>query len=52
VTFKLGRLFFNAEAPDIPQHPWILLSDPAQDATAVVLVNLSTKPSFAGSTTS
>jgi hypothetical protein len=44
VTFKLGSLFFNAEAPDIPRHPWILLSDPAKDARAVVLVNLSTKP--------
>jgi hypothetical protein len=43
VTFQLGSLFFNAEAPDIPRHPWIVLSDPGKNATAVVLVNLSTK---------
>lgn len=44
MSFKLGSLFFNVEAPDIPRHPWIVLSDPGKDAMAVVLVNLSTKP--------
>jgi len=44
VSFKLGSLFFNAEGPDTPRHPWIVLSDPAKDTNSVVLVNLSTKP--------
>ena len=44
MSFKLGSLFFNVEAPDIPRHPWIVLSDPGKDVRAVVLVNLSTKP--------
>jgi hypothetical protein len=44
VSFKLGSLFFNAETPDTPRHPWIVLSDPEKNPSAIVLVNLSTKP--------
>lgn len=44
MSFGLGSLFFNQEGPDTPRHPWIVLSDPAKDSDAVVIVNLSTKP--------
>lgn len=39
-----GFAFFNREAPGVPRHLWIVLSDPGQDAEAIVIANLSTKP--------
>ena len=39
-----GFAFFNREAPGVPRHLWLVLSDPAQDAERVVIANLSTKP--------
>lgn len=39
-----GFAFFNCEAPGVPRHLWLVLSDPAQDAERVVIANLSSKP--------
>lgn len=39
-----GFAFFNREAPGVPRHLWLVLSDPGRDAGQVVIANLSTKP--------
>ncbi len=36
--------FFNREAPGVPRHLWMVLSDPNQDANTIVIANFSTKP--------
>jgi hypothetical protein len=36
-----GDCFFNKAAPGVPSHPWVIISDSAQNPTDVVIVNLT-----------
>lgn len=36
-----GDCFYNKAATNIPSHPWIIISDPGQNVTDVVIVNLT-----------
>ena len=38
---KQGDCFFNKEAPGLPSHPWIVLSEPDANPANVVIVNLT-----------
>jgi hypothetical protein len=38
---KQGDCFFNKEAPKVPSHPWVILSDPDVDPDNVLIVNLT-----------
>ena len=36
-----GDCFFNKALPGVPSHPWVIISDSAQNPTDVVIVNLT-----------
>jgi hypothetical protein len=38
---KQGDCFFNKNAPGLPSHPWVILSDPDIDSDNVLIVNLT-----------
>ena len=36
-----GDFFFNKACPEVPSHPWIILSDPTLNESDVLIVNLT-----------
>jgi hypothetical protein len=43
-VLRLGQAFVNKEAPGVPSHLWMVLSDPARDPR-IVIANLTSKRS-------